>query len=471
MVKKWLAFLCLCALCVCIAGGAEASFFPDMDWDTTPVEVTARLDVSAHMPFDETRTGYLNDWLKHVSLTLRAQQMGGEAWGQLSLAVDDAEALRITQCEDEQASQVQLSLLPDTTYTMPLEDDAALNVLLGQTLDDTSSFPIGAGELSLLADGEEMLAALLENERENLQDKAEKQTVNGYGTTTRRITLNVSSEDAENFGALLSSLCPAGSLKNLLEKLTFSGKQTMYWLAEDDGAWHKFNFTGRVTPEGGTTRKVTLTWRMARTEEATKDQLTLKSPSVSEKESDKNTLTLKRTVQDRSDGMSYEAEFEYAESVQKVKRTLTGEAKLTRKDKEDGINLSGDISIKEAPEEGSSQAHEFEINLLLDDVEQTASGTVAVTEKLGGKVQEAATVSLYVQPCDYFSWELRESTVALNLLDETQLSALRENLAGAAAKALIRPLVLLPKEDTLYFSKDLSDEAWDRIVNAAMRDE
>ncbi len=97
-------------------------------------------------------------------------------------------------------------------------------------------------------------------------------------------------------------------------------------------------------------------------------------------------------------------------------------------------------------------------------------GAVTVEKKAGEnlkRVEQSGTIHISVNRGSYFDWELNDTVVDLSAMDGTQLTAVQTEVQSAVATALVRPLVLLPAEDTNYLSADLDEAVWQSIVDAA----
>ena len=97
-------------------------------------------------------------------------------------------------------------------------------------------------------------------------------------------------------------------------------------------------------------------------------------------------------------------------------------------------------------------------------------GAVTVEKKAGEnlkRVEQSGTIHISVNRGSYFDWELNDTVVDLSAMDDTQLTSLQTEVQSAIATALVRPLVLLPEEDTQYLSADLDEAVWQSIVEAA----
>lgn len=473
-MKKTLVTCLLVLLLSLSAACAEtATFLPDIAWNDSPMELTLlQVTLNEHQPFDEIRTGWLNDLLRHITLTLRMQTLGEEAWSQMSLQVDNSEVIGMTQRVGAAQSQLQTTLLPDVTYTLPAGQGTALETLLGATLEDGSLYGLDGTESAWLSDGEALLYAVQESYAGQITDTARRETITGFTTVARRKTLTIAKDDAETFRQSLLALCPEGQLHDLIASLTFSSKQTLVLNTLENGTIVQAKFTGQMGVDSDHMRSVTITWKMLRKDYLVKDDLTVKSPTLQGKSStDYNTLTYTRKLTEEGDEAVLASEFSYKRRENKLITTTTGKAALTRTTDEDGLhNVQGTITLTNDPpleEEDNKESTALTLDLDVDAVLHILSGHVNVVQKYNKKLQEDADLTVLLIPCETFGFTLSNSITALDTLDADTLASLQETLQKRATAVLVRPLVLLPREETYYFSYGLPDENWQQIVEAA----
>ena len=111
----------LCSLlCFSMVSGAAASpaLLPEFDASDTAISVRLSADLDVLMPFDDTRTGWLNGLLKYTAMEIAFQQVDDTTWTRLTLEVDHSPVLQLTQADSGQQSQVTADLLPDASYTV-----------------------------------------------------------------------------------------------------------------------------------------------------------------------------------------------------------------------------------------------------------------------------------------------------------------------------------------------------------------
>lgn len=472
-VMKQKLLLSLCILLMLLPLGSsladEAVFLSAQPRSGAPLEMQVQARLIEHMPFDEVRTGWLNDLLAHITFTVRSQSLDGERWSQLSLRVDDDEALGITDCTGNGGSQVQLSVLPDVIYTRSAGEETALDTLLGEAVSAGGLYGLDGSEVAWREDGEALLYAVQDACAEQMTNRAYRETITSYTTVARRKTLSVASEDAEAFRETLLSLCPEGNLRDLLAALVFSGKQTLTLYTLEDGTIIQATHAGRMGTDEDHLRQVNITWKMLRKDYLVKDDLSIKSPSVSDSSStDYDTITYARRLEEKDGTAALTSSFSWKRRVEKRITTTSGTLSLNRATLTEGEQVTGTVTLTlDPPLEDNEESTALTVDLLFPGSPDTLSGTVNVTQKYNGKVRESAELTLRLQPCEAFTFALTGSEQPLDGMEEDALAALRETLQQRAAAAIVRPLVLLPREETYFFSYELPDESWQRIVDAA----
>lgn len=477
-MRRVIGFLLLVMVGICFSTSAlgEMAFIPQMDaWnlEVVPLEVNLWASVSTHMPFDEERTAQLNALLNHLSLRLNWQHLEEEEWSRLAILVDGAEALSASQREKQGETLLQFSVQPDNTYLLSSDnlsgDSQAMLSFLGGEKADLSIYGLHGDEEAWLEDG----LALLENIGQDLdaykKEGKIKQSIKNMGTARVKQTYTIPKADAAILGEAIANNSLDGELRELLTSLTFSGKQTLTLYRAEGGEILRADYSGNCGVDEDHMRKVTLTWKLRRDSDAVRDHLTLKSPAVSG--SDRNTVTLERSMLANDKGqINLDEKFTYEWVADRKKTTLSGTVDLTNDLSEEASHVTGTVTIKQVlPGEDKSTSIRLTPDLTVAGADGLPSvlGSVTVEQLSGKNVMEKADLSVTLGVGGNLSWESRPQTVSINLLTEEQAAITASELSSAAATALIRPMVLLPREDTLYLSADLSDEAWQKIVDAA----
>lgn len=465
-MKRWIAGL-LCMLLVLSTALAEGTFWPDLDLTASPMQLTISAEAVTHMPYDDTRVAWLNGLLKHITLTADYQQVADETYMDMAVRVDDDTIFTITECEEEQYSMVQLSLTPGVTYVSPA-GTAALDTLMGiAAAGEPNALGLTLADLAWMDDAEALMNLIRREWMDSISNKADKQSISGYGTATRRLTLTVAADDAEAFGAWLTEHCPRGRLAEVISQLTFTGKQTLVWRIDAEDRVHQFTYNGSFKAEGIDKRKLSITWNMARTATTTKDSLAVKTPQSNEKKAEYNTLNWKRTQQEKNGVVTDKEEFTYTQRIDGQKLSMSGSADVTRTDAEGLSQYAGTIQLKRTLPDADDEQLDLTLDLAVDEANTSVQGDVKVASMVDSLNREAAVLHISLIPDEPVKWSLQPENLYLDTLAEAELQALTAQITQRAALALIRPLVLLPREDTLFLSQDLSDEAWEAIVDAA----
>jgi len=457
----WLAVI----LCLCITTGAaaEISLVPQMaQWDASlPMEITLRADVKTHMPFDDDRCAQLNALLKHISLRLNTSQEAGVSLGRVSVRVDDQEALWLAQRQEGESTHLRLSWKPETY----IASGDAISGLTGESVTDLSLYGLTGDEQQWLDDGAEMMKSIGDALQKYKKQSSIKTSIKNMGTARTKIVYTVPKGDAEVFAQAVADHCPEGELRSFLTGLTYSGQQKLLLWLDADGNVLRAEYAGKCGAGEDELRNVSLVWRMKRAEDDIRDDVTLKTPAV--KGSDYNNLTCAReNTADEAGVVALHGKFSYTVRTGNEKSTLSGEVKLTGSPEGDNQRLSGSAMVKQKlPGDDYAAGTVLMPDVLIGSEGATpvVSGTVEVQELQGDQVIEDAVIHLEVSAGDDINWPAGCLVVNTSAMTPDQSAAMLEGMSAA----LIPRLVLLPAEDTLYLSADLSEDVWQGIVEAA----
>lgn len=458
--------LCMMGACCALA---EENFFPAMDFAGKPIEARLTVDVSEQMPFDEVRVGWLNDLLKHTALVLRASEADGAKMSQMSLQIDGSQAVGVT-CREEADGRnwARFNVLPGVTYQGGAEV-SALSVLPGFETPDTDLYGLDGTESDWLKDGEALMYAMLEHFQDSVTNKASRTTISGFTTAERRKTLSVAKADAEAFREELIAVCPEGKLRELLSGLVFGGKLSFVFNTLNDGTIIRMNLTGRIGADAEHLHEVNLTVRMLRRDDLVKSAIELKSPAVSGHGTDYHTISYTGKLTRKNGVQELKAEFTYKRRIDKKITTTTGEVELTRKDAKSGVTVTGSIALEnDPPLDNNAEAVKANVNLTFQD-DVSVEGSVGVERTYNKKVQQAAVVTVSVREGFDIPWKADAETVDVESLSDEERAVAGETIMRKANAAIVRPLVLLPREETYYLSYGLPDELWQQIVDAARK--
>lgn len=459
-VRKLISLL-LAALMLFGSASAEALFIPETEWqwDAVPLEITLSADVQTHMPFDENRTAQLNNLLKHISLRLYIQQSGDEAWSSVELLTDGAQAAEIRLRQTGNETEAQFSVMRDSSFRWTKESGVSLPELLG---GDKTAYTVPEIDPDLPADALALFESMVQSMPEYLTDKAHEANISGMGKAVRKQTLTIPSAQADGLGVRLASLCPKGRLRSLLESTVYAGKQTLMLWRGADGSVYRVEWTGQAGASADDLRKVSLVWRLRHTDRELVDEITLKTPKV--KGSGRNNLQLERRLIP-GEYLLLTVKTDVLSGGEKSSQTLS--ADLKRRMTDGGALIEGEASIEyTVPDSDMEQKLVLRPEIMLTGSAEAPalSGKTGVTVYSGKNPVEQAELDISVRPSGWLLWELRPDVTQVT---EDNLPALAQTITGHLTVDVVRRMVLLPQEDTLFISDGLDPVVWNQIVEAA----
>lgn len=461
---KRMAAICLSLLVLMMTTAqAEVPFLVHSDgWvlDETPVEVLLKADVETHMPFDDDRLAMLTPILDLLSLRL----VTGQDAGLVTIGIGDQEALTLQY----QGNEAQLSCLPDVTYTA--EDDAMSTLLGAETTFSGGHEALGLAQHgeSLLKDGQTMLAQIPTTLQQYGKKYQSNTNISGYGQSAYRMDFNFASGKGNLLKEGLLAACPDGWLKDIINSLSFAGKQALRIYFDADDHPLRVEFNGSCGPEGDN-RTVKLVCRFRHDQEMDKEYIELTTPA--KKGKNKNNLTFERSVQTNKKGeRNILGSFKYTATKDNVTSIWNGEYDLRNAFTENADVLGGSFTIQKK----LNGAEKYEAITIAPELTISGSqdapvinGWINVTEQYAGKVTEQAKVSVDLKRAAPLEWEATECRIDLSAMDEAALAAEQQRIAANVATALIRPLINLLGEDAEYFFRELPADAVQAIIDAA----
>lgn len=460
-MRRWLAvLLALLMMTQC----AAAEILTDLtSLARGPLQMTVSAEVESHMPLGPMRTDDLNALLRHMKLLVRMEDLAGETWSEVNVLVDDSPVVTLVEQQRSGGSVMQASCLPDISFFS--EQDSAIGEVLSVGEIPDTLFGLTGRETALLTDAEKVLLGLRARMADRIKSTKKAQTLKGYGKVATTETLTFKGDEADAVKTVLLELCPDGMLHDLLADVTFSGKQTLTMLCTAEGAVYRATWTGNCAGADGKKRNVKLVWKMKHDDPAELiDEVTLTSPALTG--TDKNTLTIRQSVENDGD---YALEFSYDEKLNKATRSLKGSAGMSITVSGDSQRVSGKIRLREKRQGGAERLVELGPDVTIDHGQRVLNGTLRIVTSVDEANQEAVVLSLRLEPLEDYSWSLMENTTVYEALSDEQLANEQALLNESVTAVLIRRLVLLPYEDTMFLSRDLSQEAWNGIVEAARR--
>ncbi len=457
-MRRMAAWLLAAALAISLAG-VRAEGLPLRELIERPWSAELCLTAQTVMPLDEERTEDLNRLLSHLSLGVdwAPDTDPNGTWASLTLRVDGAPVLELTQRSEARQTSVCLG---GAERTLTFAGDPWGALLGEQTSMDYALWAERA--LALLPEADAWVQALAGDEIW-FQVKKIQTTIAGYGKATRSLQWTQPKAEVEAFDRAVRACCPEGFLRAVLARGVFAGKQSLTLLTDSEGAVLRVTYSGGFQLEDeDKPRQVTLRWRRKRQEGDVADSLTFKSPNASG--SSRDNLTLTRTEKERKGTTTLRAEFNYDHKDGKDRIRTYGTGKLSWDE-----GLTGSLQIKQdrSGEADGRSAWTLTPELRLRTETGLPSGTLKWVWTEDGHRQSAWTAQLALTPAGEGArrWTLPAQTVPLDGMPEAERREIWRELVSAVAPGLVRALVRLPEEDTLFISRDLPD--WAGIVAGA----
>ena len=458
--------ICLAALlflCFCRQASSDAAFLTGLDlssWLTDPYALDISLQERIHLPLDEERTDELNRLLNHAVFRLEGQSLGDDTWSSMALLIDDAEVLRLVQCENGHGSTFMTSQEKNQAFSS--REGSAISLFFGLDQEDISIMGLRGDEALIFEEADHLLEALRKQYPDKLKGKKEKQRVTGYGSTTRRETLTLKAEDAPQMAELLLAVCPEGKLKELLQGVTFTGKQQLDLLVDDQDQIIKVSYTGRCGIPGDI-RKVTLSWRRKRTNDSIRDSLSLKTPAVSG-----NNLTNIKLVRELKIGSALSTlSLTLDSSIRKDGhlQTLDGSCELQAEYSGVITKLTGHVELTRTGVAEGKETCRIIPDLNIDVSRRLLDGQISYQKSESSHIVSDRVLALTLTRPDDQSWSMPSAGISLDAMTDEEISRFRDAYRQVWTSELIRRLALLPEEDSIYLSREL--DHWEQIVQAA----
>ncbi len=468
MRKKLLAVLLCLGMLMPLAAGAEVELLPQltqwrMEENQAPVRAIVNVELGAWMPFDDTTLAALNLLLSHVSFQVETLHMAQEDWSRAAVLLDGVDTAVLTQRQANGVKRLNASFVPGVTLTAVSEDPIALLLGESSTLNlggYTGTEDAAVEEAKRLIDD---LPVLLVSW---MKEKSVSKKIDKMGTATYLRTYEIPEEEAQQLGYLLAEAAQEERVRSFLSGLVFTKDQEITVYEDENGQILRFGYTGRCGGDEDHQRKVTLTWSMKDDGQEARDTLSLKSPAVSG--NDRDTLTWERVAKVDGAQRTLSESFCYETVRNKEKTVLEGEAELENTFDIAGSQLTGKAWVEQTLPDDTrlTWVLEPQMNFALGDMNPEVNGSVLVTYKEDKRITQEATVYINLAYGDGFNWELREAETDLEALSTEALTLLQEQGAEQLAADMLRGLLQLPQEDLLFISEGLTEDAWQRILDA-----
>lgn len=454
--------ICALLLTLLMAFGAAAEA---VDWMTPlraftrqPSEWTMQAGFDVLSPLGEERVRQLTELMKYVRLRLTLQPGDAGLSLRYRADVDGVEQADVSLRQEGDTQLLQTPLVPGTTYVTRGEAPL-LNSLLGEKTADLPGVE-ALSPLWLLEDAYQLVNRLDALFADAASVKSTKTTIRSMGVARKVCTITLRAEEAEAATALLVSEA-AGGLKTLLRDIRLTGQQQIKLWRDGENRPLKLTWRGGIAV-GEESRTVDLSWSMIRGTIASRDQLTLKVYASGSKNNTE--ISLKQAAQkEKQNRLSLKTTYRVEQTADGASTANEFTADLRQQPGDDGIRLTGSAALMH------KQKHQrvnwrIEPELLISGT--NLQGQLRISSEENKLQTMRLLLTLKAEPGDPVVWQ-DETTVDWDALTDAQRAQHSQALREALQRRIVPALVLLPEEATKYLSDNLSEEAWNRIVQAA----
>ena len=472
MKRLWtLGLVILWMICLGVGQGARAGVIENAGkalWPEAETEdwtLTLGMQVAAYPPYGEKRISQLNDMIQHMGLRIRKN--GDEATAQVLIDGEETPALVLINGEETPAI---IGL--ESEGTEPESEDTLAQALQGAEWMHEA--------FRMLDEGAAFLSELPEKYPEGSYEKKTKQKTK-MGTAVRTVTVTINeAEEGDHPMQTLVREAKQDSIRETMGSWTFRGRFRFTLLYDAEGRLLKANCSGRAGEDAENLRNLSLEWRLIRTEEMKRDDLTLRTPTADGK---------------RRDNWIIEREWE-RKATEASGAQNTGETADKDKDpKADGENQDGnpetDAETGSGAEERLSFTLEYDQKRGNEKTQYKWEGSLEGNTGLQGGVsfttgrkneKETITVRPALTECgaERIAGEVEFIRVKDKVIQEqatvrmdwqagggTEVPTALQSERAFAAEVLRSLLQRIDEADLGFLKDEIPEEDWQRILEAA----
>ena len=396
--------------------------------------------------FGKERTESLNRVLKHLSLSINTDGSLSES----TFYTDSSPIFTIKECRKEKHLRSVYSFCPDVLYQRSETEET-----------DDSFRKFLEGQFFLLNRMLDQYYPVFSKAGETFQNFT-KTGISGinykeYGKAIGKKIIQFPSDYVkEFFPPIIADLCETEESRQFTEQLHFKGAQRITLLYDQNDKLMYVSFSGMVGLNEESMRKVTFTWKCLRSENRKKDNFVMKTPSV--KGYDKYNLTYERdinTTDSDHQNVLWDFQLDLKEGDNKKKIQYNAEIGLS-----DG-KLGGTVQFTE-----KQNGREYSISVIPElqkEKNREFNGAIEITSKKGKIVVSSMNSLLRISPAAALSAP-EPDQYTLTDLDGEEGRHNADQLQTLINQILIKNLVALPEEDTLFFRQDIPEETWESIL-------
>ena len=474
----WVILILLMLPVLCMAEELEKTLAGFMNRDLT---LNVKVILDEYTPLDTQRTRELSNLISHLEGIWRHHDMSHLVSGtDLSDPdmEDEQQDLFEIQVDGKRVAWIHRYRERDETCwkvnsadkVFQGGDDAFLS-LLGTEVSEMEDYLIRTFEqLAWVADIRGALSELMVSDLISREEKKESQRVTGYGETQKRVTFSIpESMDVLQLVKELESQRLSFSsvpLTDAVQGLMFAGRQNLYALTEDTGIVHKYGYSGTIDFDDHVWH-VTASWK---TDGAGKDALSLEAQKA-KVSGEKNCSFKWSLTSEAKDEHTWTGTLQTITKEGSVQRVGSVSAHYQILD----WNLQGLLEIRLS---GSTKGNDGILLILEPELHVSENGlsligqvsfryTTDQVNPYSGILQIAMQASTAKNVDLGSSADPADQTVQLSSLSEEEKESIRNELFLETSRALLRELVLVNEEDTVFLRRDLDETDWADILRLA----
>ena len=415
-----------------------------------PTELIFKVEAINIPQFSETRTGWLNDLLKHMTFRVRSD---GNIQDE-EIDIDGKPAIECITRDNNGNPEFRFSF-DDRIYVSENENDLS-GMLTGLVPDDEMNEYYSRLQV-LLPEFYRFFSGLPELFPDCANETKVSIQYKGYGTAVKRYAMVLGQDvlSSEQMTEYLGN-GEMTHVRDFLSKAVLNGKQRLTLLCDADGNLMKVNYTGKSGLNGGSIRNTDVDWRCLKNGYDYKDVLVLKTPAVTGTE--RHNVTLNREYRQQPEGAEeYRCTIDTDEVRNRIRSRIRFELSL---DAADG-KISGNAEIKKNSS-GLNDISKYIIDIISGEGEEYR-GSLEIAHELNKIEREHFRAD--------FTWAVCEAPVWENAGKYVSAEQDIQNIRLKAAGVFLRAIADIPEKDLQYIIADLPDNWWKQTIKKTEKPE
>lgn len=432
----------------CSAGGLSASLESLLTGETeSPFTLSLLSPAYSNLAqFGEDRVDSLNRLLKHLSFSIDINGPVSET----TFLIDQDPLFSVFERNNGTFSERLYSVDPDGVFLLsgnePHSNDRSTSFSL---FLDQEFYPFNQALDSLF----KVFDRCSENFRELSKTTSTSLHFTGFGKGVRRVSILFPADYVESyFPDALADLSDSEICSQHIKSTVFRGSQKLVLLYDQEGKLLRINYDGTVGSSEDSLSRISVVWKCLRSDGHRKDSLTLKAPSASAPL--RNNIAFQRDL-DLTDPekhiLFWDLQADSKNGKQKSTTKYRGDLIFTQG------TLTGNIcysSKNDAPEQSFTV-----IPNIVKENSGEYDGTLEITDYSGKIVTSSVNVRIHLGPSSGPVFPEKESQGLSDVSDmDSGISA--DELQDQLIAVMIRKMMTLPTEDTLFLSRDIPEDIW-----------